>query len=263
MKQCSRCLNKFPETEEYFLRYLDNRYDKYRLKSHCRECGKIGSKKWREENKERYRTYHERYRLTENAQNAKRKYNATHTEKIKAYKNQYRRDNKDKIKAYDKKKRIDPVTREHVLIMTRRWKSNNKERVSSYMSKYSKENIDYFRMKAQERKSRMRELEHTLTLEEWEETKAFFNSECCYCGKRLNRLTQDHFIPLSKKGIYAKANIVPACKKCNSSKKDSDFKEWYKKQEFYSRERETLIYSYLKTYGNTEVSKNTTCHRNA
>lgn len=49
---------------------------------------------------------------------------------------------------------------------------------------------------------------------------------CIYCGA-AGDLTMDHIIPQCKGGPDIPANIVPACKKCNSSKMDRDIFEWY------------------------------------
>ena len=40
---------------------------------------------------------------------------------------------------------------------------------------------------------------------------------CNYCGE-IRRLTMDHRIPLSRGGRHEIANIIPACKPCNSRK---------------------------------------------
>lgn len=44
---------------------------------------------------------------------------------------------------------------------------------------------------------------------------------CYYCGKKFKpeELTMDHLIPLIRGGKSIKANLVPACKECNSKKK--------------------------------------------
>jgi len=49
---------------------------------------------------------------------------------------------------------------------------------------------------------------------------------CVYCGSGEN-LHNDHLIPKSKGGPNIIDNIVLACRKCNSSKKDKDIFEWY------------------------------------
>ncbi|WP_061250483.1 HNH endonuclease [Leptospira interrogans] len=45
---------------------------------------------------------------------------------------------------------------------------------------------------------------------------------CHYCGKKFlpEELTMDHLIPIAKGGKSIKANLVPACKECNSAKKN-------------------------------------------
>lgn len=44
---------------------------------------------------------------------------------------------------------------------------------------------------------------------------------CYYCGKKFRPadLTMDHLIPLVRGGKSIHANVVPACKECNSKKK--------------------------------------------
>ena len=51
---------------------------------------------------------------------------------------------------------------------------------------------------------------------------------CYYCGKYVgsNNLTMDHLVPLARGGLSIRANLVPACKECNSKKKDSLAFEW-------------------------------------
>jgi 5-methylcytosine-specific restriction endonuclease McrA len=57
------------------------------------------------------------------------------------------------------------------------------------------------------------------TADDWKETVDRFQGRCCYC-QQAKPLTLDHFIPVSKGGMHIKSNIVPACRSCNSRKKD-------------------------------------------
>ncbi len=63
-----------------------------------------------------------------------------------------------------------------------------------------------------------------------------FENACAYCGSTSN-LTEDHFMPISKGGPHRIENIIPACKSCNSSKRDIYPKSWFEYQTFYSRRR--------------------------
>lgn len=94
----------------------------------------------------------------------------------------------------------------------------------------------------------------TLTNEQWDECKIFFRSECAYCGKKVKKLQQEHIIPLTKGGHYNRQNIIPSCKKCNTSKWKHDMEEWYKKQNFYSESRLKRIHKWmgLDEQGNTQ-----------
>lgn len=48
--------------------------------------------------------------------------------------------------------------------------------------------------------------------------------ECVYCGGPSE--TVDHVIPLARGGWEHESNLVPACRPCNSGKKDRSLAEW-------------------------------------
>ena len=104
------------------------------------------------------------------------------------------------------------------------------------------------RIAQQRRNSRKRNLPSTFTQEEWEYCKEHFNNRCCYCSNKTEGLQQDHLIPISKNGHYTNYNIVPSCQRCNVSKKDNNFEEWYSLQDFYSEERKNKILIYLANF---------------
>jgi 5-methylcytosine-specific restriction endonuclease McrA len=51
---------------------------------------------------------------------------------------------------------------------------------------------------------------------------------CHYCGRSTppKDLTMDHVVPLSRGGRSVKGNLVPACKECNTKKKELLPMEW-------------------------------------
>ncbi len=86
--------------------------------------------------------------------------------------------------------------------------------------------------------------EQELTEGEWEMCKAFFDYKCCYCGSH-GELTKDHLQSLKANGPLSIDNIVPACRECNSSKKDNQWADWYIHNEHYSKERYKKIIEYI------------------
>ena len=53
-------------------------------------------------------------------------------------------------------------------------------------------------------------------------------ARCHYCGRATpaKALTMDHIVPLARGGRTTKGNVVPACKQCNTAKKQLLPMEW-------------------------------------
>jgi len=69
---------------------------------------------------------------------------------------------------------------------------------------------------------------------------AEFDHACAYCGKpdhRADELELEHVIPIGRGGDHHLSNIVPACHRCNQSKKRHNAFDWYQQQLFYSDAR--------------------------
>ena len=51
---------------------------------------------------------------------------------------------------------------------------------------------------------------------------------CHYCGRQIPaaELTMDHIVPVARGGKSTKGNVVPACKSCNTKKKQLLPMEW-------------------------------------
>jgi 5-methylcytosine-specific restriction endonuclease McrA len=71
-----------------------------------------------------------------------------------------------------------------------------------------------------------------VTSSEWavlrEQVFSLHGRVCFYCGSdgQPYSLACDHVLPLSRGGASVVDNLVPACKPCNSSKKDKTPQEW-------------------------------------
>lgn len=99
---------------------------------------------------------------------------------------------------------------------------------------------DYYR----KRLAFEKETVSTLSPRQWENTLKSFDHQCAYCGSK-EKLGHDHVFPVSKYGENTSKNIVPACRRCNSSKRDCLMSDWYPRQRYYSGAREMKILRYL------------------
>lgn len=90
-----------------------------------------------------------------------------------------------------------------------------------------------------------------------------FGDACVYCGKEYPSGT-DHIIPISKGGGSTRQNIAPCCHSCNSRKHISDWKEWYRNQDYFNEERYSLIEKWLGEYKGKPIgeieSREITCY---
>jgi len=146
------------------------------------------------------------------------------------YFKEWHRKNPDyRRKIYERNKEIEKAN-------NKRWRNNNKDKV---------------KLKVNRRRQLEKNLPYNYSEPDWRQTLKYFSNSCCYCGTKGD-LEQDHFIPLAKGGAFIKSNIVPACRHCNSSKKDKLFEEWYPSKEYYNASREERIYKFIGVKNNIQ-----------
>jgi len=75
-------------------------------------------------------------------------------------------------------------------------------------------------------KERRRSLEGNHTLQEWADVKSACGNACAYCGRAMERLTKDHVVAVTRGGTDYASNILPACRRCNSSKGNKGLLSW-------------------------------------
>jgi len=116
--------------------------------------------------------------------------------------------------------------------MFTKWRRENKDKVKEYNKlRYHKK--------------------HKISNKEWLDCKEYFNYQCAYCGisetehKKLynEQLHKEHVIHDGSNDI---TNCIPACKSCNSSKRNYDMQDWYKQQKFYDINKLDKIILWLK-----------------
>lgn len=146
-----------------------------------------------------------------------------------------------------KKKEYYDKNVEHIRDKNRRYYILNKDKIINRDRTYKQSDRGKAMIKAtrQKRRALSRKLLSYLTTEQWLEKLSAFKYKCAYCGCEHDNLTVDHFVPVSKGGELSISNVIPCCPNCNSSKNKYDFFEWYPRQSFYSKERETFILKHL------------------
>lgn len=75
-----------------------------------------------------------------------------------------------------------------------------------------------------------------ITSDELRELRAMYGGLCAYCRVRSGD-TLDHVLPLSRGGSHSLSNILPACFRCNHSKRDSTVEEWFASDRTYNPRR--------------------------
>ena len=106
----------------------------------------------------------------------------------------------------------------------RAWELANADRVRRWKAEWVERNRDLDHARQARRRFRLgisRRSGRTMKLRpgDWAVILSAYRNKCAYCGVG-GPLTKDHVIPLKKGGAHVMANIVPACRSCNSRKAD-------------------------------------------
>lgn len=231
MKKCSKCLTEYPQTKEYF---YGDRGKKDGLTTQCKRCKNNYHKEYVTNNSDKLKTYQLEYNSNKENKERKRKTDKRYREENREKKIQYHKE------YYEKHK-------EKLKSRARAYNLANRKQISEQ----KKNNYSTFRGKAlalkrkQKRRSILKTLPTGFTVDEWRKCLVHFNNSCAYCGDQA-KLEQEHFVAVNNGGGYTKDNILPSCLRCNRSKRDYDFFEWYPEQDYYSQKRENKIINYLK-----------------
>lgn len=206
LKRCTLCGEYFPPTLEFFFK---NNQVKSGLQARCKKCFTLKRQPkelaWKKENPDRIREATRRYRskhpeeLVRNAERSRR-WRKENPEKARESAHKSRRKNAEKI-------------RERI----RNWMVANPHKKA---------------VQIQRRRTLKRALPSTFTHEQWQRCLEWWNHTCAYCGAQQSFwhvLEQEHFVPLTLGGGYTPDNIIPACKNCNSKKRNTPPQEWLAK----------------------------------
>jgi 5-methylcytosine-specific restriction endonuclease McrA len=80
----------------------------------------------------------------------------------------------------------------------------------------------------------MRRVQHDLSPAQWRALKDAWGG-CAYCGVKDKPLQRDCVLALSRGGRYTLANIVPACRSCNTSKWHEEVTAWLRRKRYDER----------------------------
>jgi len=240
-KICKKCKREFPATDEYFPK---QKTCKGGLRNKCKICKSEYERQYHIDNAEHLREYSKQHYIEHKDRHLeyRKQYHKEHREEINQKKKVFYEKHKEEAAQY--KKQYHEKNRELNLYKSKQYREKNNEKVLKKHREWVQNNPEKTRNMGAMRRSRKMQLPATLTIQQWQIIKDYFNNKCAYCGKE-KPLTQDHFVALSKGGAYTHNNIVCACATCNSSKQARDFEEWYPKQKFYSKKREKAILKFL------------------
>lgn len=142
-------------------------------------------------------------------------------EKQRALTRAWRRKNPDKTRAHAKawQRKNPEKVRANARSRAKAWRLKNLEKArakdkASRLKNHDKKRADNQKRRAQQRQAAINDF----TAAQWQEMLVAYRHHCVYCGRKMQRLTQDHLTPLAKGGNHTKSNIVPACRSCNSKK---------------------------------------------
>lgn len=80
----------------------------------------------------------------------------------------------------------------------------------------------------------MDRVEHDLTDAQWIALERAWGG-CAYCGAVDTPLQRDCVLALSRGGRYTLANVVPACRSCNTSKCNDEVTSWLRRKRLDER----------------------------
>jgi 5-methylcytosine-specific restriction endonuclease McrA len=80
----------------------------------------------------------------------------------------------------------------------------------------------------------MDRVEHDLGAEQWDAIRQAWGG-CAYCGREEASLQRDCVLALSRGGRYTLANVVPACRSCNTSKCNDEVTGWLRRKRLDER----------------------------
>lgn len=213
MKRCSRC-----NTEKEDHAFGKNSSKKDGLTTYCKECIKSYYIVWDNENPESRKKAQKKYRENnkEKTFQATKKWRKENREKVNLIKRVWRFLNRERIN--EQKRELYKKNKDFILARQREKAWYKTERARETSKKWREENKERIRVSNRNRKSALKNVAGSLSLEEWQEIKDMYGNKCLCCGRSDVKLTIDHVVPIKLGGSNTADNIQPLCGSCNSRK---------------------------------------------
>lgn len=207
------------KTPEYHAKWYQNHREAVSIE------GKLHHEKNREKDNARSNLYYEGHK--EEARIKSAQYRAEHKGEIKSRSKQYSEANKEKIRA-----KALAYNRAHPEVhrsADHKYSLSHKDQLQAKQRAWQQTHPEIVQVRNARRKALKygnTPIGEMLTEAQWRGILDQFNYSCAYCGRKMERLTIDHIIPLSKGGPDSLRNVVPCCPRCNSAKRNKGLLEW-------------------------------------
>lgn len=181
-----------------------------------REMARIYTKRWAAHNPEKAYASTKRWRTNNHARFLAicSKWRANHPEQVKEIQKQ----------AEVRRHHIDAAAIQKRKASRKVWREANPEIVKRCIKNAVAKNVEQYRAlwrkHAQWRRAYKAKAAGSFTLEQWMSRLEFYGYCCAYCQRELTQktVTIDHVKALVNGGSNWPANLVPACRSCNSKK---------------------------------------------
>lgn len=214
IKLCVHCNCTLPLSEFYSAKTSRDGKEPY-----CKKCHSLYMSTYYTRHKDKIDDRNKTYYVSnkDKIREKAKEYRETNRESIKLRMAEYYLRNKEKINA-----RIQSYREQHkeqLELTALQYRETHKEQIAQSGKRWRQANPDKVNVKASRRRARKANAPiNDFTAEQWTAMKEHYGHRCVYCGKKSQRLTQDHITPISQGGSHTLTNIVPSCKACNNKK---------------------------------------------
>jgi 5-methylcytosine-specific restriction endonuclease McrA len=126
------------------------------------------------------------------------------------------------------KRRYRTKNRARELALRREWsrRPENQTKIKAGYQRWAKSELgrSYFKERDHKRRARKQLVYSLPCLSKIRELRR--EVRCYWCGGPMNPVSTDHVVPLARGGSHTPDNLVAACHRCNSSKRERLPQEW-------------------------------------